>query len=136
MHPQAAWEQYRGVVEGPRSPAEQRPQLAVLCTAGLVAAHDMDRGCGIDLEDLGADHSLMLDPTVVRLRAAAAAVGEDIWIAVRLPGQYEGDDDLDDNAAIIRWTSVVLHTDELGWLREALELAAAEDEEDDLEPLD
>jgi Domain of unknown function (DUF4158) len=54
-----------------------------------------------------ADHSLVLDPTVVRLRTAAAAVGKDIWIAVRLPGEYEGDDDLDDEAAITRWTSVV-----------------------------
>src|SRR5512144_1759100 len=127
LHPQAAWEQYRGVVEGLRSPAEQQPPLAVVCTAGLVAEHDMDAGYGIDLEDLGTDHSLMLDPTVVRLRTAAAAVGEDIWIAVRLPGQYEGDDDLDDDAAITCWTTVVAHPDELGWLRQALALATDTD---------
>ena len=141
LHPQAAWEQYRGVVEGLRPPAEQQPPLAVLCTAGLVAEHDMDAGYGIDLEDLGADHSLMLDPTVVRLRTAAAAVGEDIWITVRLPGRYEGDDDLDDDAAITRWTTVVAHPDELGWLRQALALATdtdvgdEDDDGDDLEPL-
>ena len=29
----------------------------------------------------------------------AAALGEDVWIAVRLPGRYEGADDLDDGAA-------------------------------------
>src|SRR4249920_1293092 len=27
LHPQAAWEQYRGVVEGLRPPAEQQPPL-------------------------------------------------------------------------------------------------------------
>ena len=98
---------------------------------------------------MGADHSLMLDPTMVRLRTAAAAVGEDIWITVRLPGRYEGDDDLDDDAdddldddaAITHWTTVVAHPDELGWLRQALALATdtdvgdEDDDEDDLEPL-
>ena len=78
----------------------------------------------------------MLDPTMVRLRTAAAAVGEDIWITVRLPGRYEGDDlddDLDDDAAITHWTTVVAHPDELGWLRQALALATDTDvgDEDD-----
>ena len=35
---------------------------------------------------------------MVRLREAAL-LGEDIWIAVALPGEYEGDDDLPDGAA-------------------------------------
>jgi hypothetical protein len=37
-----------------------------------------------------------------------------------------------------RWTTVVIHPDELGWLREALQLHAGDDDqddEDDLEPL-
>jgi hypothetical protein len=34
----------------------------------------------------GDDHSLTRGPGVVRLREAAAALGEDVWIAVRLPG--------------------------------------------------
>ena len=54
---------------------------------------------------------------MVRLRAAAA-LHEDVWIAVRLPSAYEGE--IDDDAAIRRWTTVVTHPDELGWLREAL----------------
>jgi len=59
---------------------------------------------------------------------------------VRLPGDYEGADDAPEaDAAITRWTTVVLHPDELGWLREALALNVADDEqthdEDDLEPL-
>lgn len=63
-----------------------------------------------------------------------------MWIAVRLPGTYEGEDDLDDDTAISRWTTVVDHPDELGWLREALQLRAEaadtdDEEEDDLEPL-
>ena len=139
LHPQAAYEQHRGAAEGLRTPAEQRPHLAVVCTAGLVAAHDLDDECGVDLDDLGADHSLATESTVTRLRAAAATLGEDVWITVRLPGDYEGADDLDDDVAITRWTTVVLHPDELGWLREALQLRAeaadTDGEDDELEPL-
>jgi hypothetical protein len=125
LHPQAAWQQYRGAAEGLPSPAAQRPRLAVVCTAGLVAAHDIEPGYGIGLDDLGSDHSLARDPDVTRLRGAAAALGEDLWITVRLPGGYEGDDELPDAAAAVsRWTTVVLHPDELGWLREALALNA------------
>jgi hypothetical protein len=64
-----------------------------------------------------------------------------MWIAVKLPGEYDGADDLDNDAAIQRWTTVTLHPDELGWLREALALNAEDpddedsDEDDDLEPL-
>ena len=92
---------------------------------------------------MGADHSLMLDPTMVRLRTAAAAVGEDIWITVRLPGRYEGDDDLDDDAdddaAITHWPPWWRTPDELGRLRQALPLATdtdVGDEDDDGDDLD
>ena len=47
---------------------------------------------------------------------------------MKLPGEYEGDDDLDDGTAIRRWTTVVLHPDELGWLREALALNDADED--------
>jgi hypothetical protein len=30
----------------------------VVCTAGLVAEHDLDDEYGVDLDDLGDDHSL------------------------------------------------------------------------------
>ena len=119
-------------------PAEQQPHLAVVCTAGLVAEHDLDDEYGVDLDDLGDDHSLTRDPTVVRLREAAALLDEDVWIAVRLPDDYEGADDLDDSAATSRWATVVAHPDELGWLREALALNAEDPDgeaDDDLEPL-
>jgi TnpA family transposase len=45
-------------------------------------------------------------------------------------------DVLADGAAVQRWTTVVAHPDELGWLREALQLLAGDDQddEDDLEP--
>ena len=49
---------------------------------------------------------------------------QDTWIAVKLPGEYQGDDDLEDGTAIRRWITVVLHPDELGWLRETLAAAA------------
>ena len=70
---------------------------------------------------------------MARLREAAKTLGEDIWIAVKLPGEFEGDDDLDDGTAIRRWTTVVLHPDELGWLREALALSDDGEDLDDKE---
>jgi hypothetical protein len=132
VHPQAAFEEYANLADGTTTPARQRPALAVTCTAGLAALHDMEPWYGIDIDDLDSRHSLSTEPTVARLREMATMLGEDIWIAVKLPGEYEGDDDLDNGTAIRRWTTVVLHPDELGWLREALALdAEGEDPDDD-----
>jgi hypothetical protein len=138
LHPQAAFDAHANLADGTRTPARQRPQLAVVCTAGLAAEHDMSIAHGIDLDDLDPRHSFTTEPTVVRLRAAADLLGDDIWIAVKLPGEYDGDDDLDDDAALRRWATVALHPDEPGWLREALALNAEDpdDEDEDLEPLD
>ncbi|HUY51804.1 MAG TPA: hypothetical protein VMV92_39915 [Streptosporangiaceae bacterium] len=140
MHPQAAFEEYANLLDGTTTPAQQRPHLVVLCTVGLAADHDMSARHGIDLDDLDPQHSLTLDPTVVRLREAAKLLGEDIWIAVKLPGAGEGDDDLPGGAASRRWTTVVLYPDELGWLREAPTLNAVNDNPDgdedyELDPL-
>jgi hypothetical protein len=55
------------------------PTLAVL--------HDMGPWHGIDIADLDSAHSLTADPTAARLREAARTLGEDIWLAVKLPGQ-------------------------------------------------
>ncbi|MEW1846100.1 hypothetical protein AB0392_49800 [Nonomuraea angiospora] len=55
---------------------------------------------------------------------------------MKLVGAYEGDDDLPEGAAARRWTTVALYPDELGWLRAALALNAAHDDEDELELLD
>jgi hypothetical protein len=132
MHPQAAFEQYANLADGTTAPAAQRPALAITCTAGLAALHDLEPWYGIDIDDLDPGHSLSADPTVARLRETAAMLGEDIWIAVKLPGEYQGDD-LDDGIAIRRWTTVVLHPDELGWLREALALNAEGEDPDDHE---
>lgn len=131
MHPQAAFEEYANLADGTTTPARQRPALAATCTAGLAALHDMEPCYGIDIDDLDSGHSLSADPTVARLRETAAMLGEDIWIAVKLPGEFEGDDDLADGTAIRRWTTVVLHPDELGWLREALALDAESEDPDD-----
>ena len=76
----------------------QSSTLAVVCTAGLIVEHDIDAKHGINLDDLDPQHSLITDPTVVQLRAAAQLLGEYIWIAVKLPGEYDSDDDLDDAA--------------------------------------
>jgi hypothetical protein len=49
----------------------------------------MDTGHGIDLDDLDAAQP-HTDPAVVQLRAAADPLGDDLWIAVKLPGEYDG----------------------------------------------
>lgn len=67
------------------------------------------------------------DPTVARLWETAAMIGQDIWITVKLTNEYEGDD----GTAIRRWTTVVLHLDELGRLCEALALDAQNARPDD-----
>ena len=102
---------------------------------GPARQHDQDEEYGIGLEDLGNDHSLSREPGVVRLRESAVTLGQDVWIAVRLLGGYEGADDLDDGVVASRWTTVVIYPDELGWLCEALQLRAASDGEDELELL-
>ena len=48
----------------------------------------MESWFGIDIDDLDPGHSLRADPTVARLRETAAMLGQDIWIAVKLPGEY------------------------------------------------
>jgi hypothetical protein len=139
MHPQEAYERYRSAREGLLSPAQQRPELAVVLTAGVAAEHDWDDAYGIDLDDLGAGHSLQSDPTVLRLRQAAELLREGIWIAVNTPGEYEGDGQADEDAVATQWTTVVMAVSELVFLREALALNAAEDGgelgDEDLDPL-
>jgi hypothetical protein len=51
-----------------------------------------------------------------------------VWIAVRLPGDYEGAE----GTAIRRWRTVVAHSDELGWLRGAMQLLACGDPDDEV----
>ncbi|WP_432898382.1 hypothetical protein ACQP1S_21440 [Micromonospora matsumotoense] len=90
---------------------------------------------GVDLQ-----HSLTTDPTRGAATRGAEIFGEDIWVAVMLSGELDGDDDLDDGVAIRRWTTVVPYPDELGWPREALALNAddtldEDNEDDDLAPL-
>ncbi|WP_141722987.1 hypothetical protein [Micromonospora matsumotoense] len=135
LHPQAAYEQYGQHREGLRTPAEQHPELAVLVTAGLAAEHTWGDEYGIDIEDLGAEHSLFADPTVAAASQAAQLLGNDVWIAVRLPGAYEGEGEGDDDQAIKQWTTVVLGPDELTWLAEALQLNAVDEADDDQYPL-
>lgn len=130
MHPQAAFETYAHLADHRNTPARQRPDLAVVLTAGLAAEHDMRGEYGIDIKDLGSDHSLHAEPGVRRVRGAAELVGDDVWIAVTIPGDFEGaeGDPAPGADAIQQWTSVVLHPVELTWLREMLALNAASDE--------
>ena len=140
MHPQAVFDAYAPLVEGLPSPAQQRPNLAVVCTAGLVSVHDMELGYGFELEDFGPDYSLVLDPTVRRLVAAAELLGDQMWIVVTLPDEVDAAEDLGDDRVVIRWTTVVRDLDEVARVREAL-LSAVDPDfdddgfDDDLEPL-
>ncbi len=55
----------------------------------------------------------------MRIRAAAERLQDTVWIAVTLPNPYEEEDDLLEDAAITRWTTVALHLDDLDWIRES-----------------
>jgi hypothetical protein len=135
-HPQAAFEAYAHLAPGQQAPAAQRPDLAIVLTAGLAAAHDPQPEYGIDIDDLGPGHSVNSDPAVVRVREAARLLGAGTWITVTSPAgsrapratQSPGTD------AISQWTSVVADPAELTWLREVLALnAAGDDQGDDLD---
>lgn len=132
-HPQHAYETCAHLAGHGTTPAQQRPRHAVVLTAGLAAEHDMRGQYGIDLEDLSPGHSLHTGPGVRRLRAAAELVGEDVWICVTIPGDFEGAEG-DPTAGvdvIDQWTSVAVQVGELTWLRETLTLNAAEADVDD-----
>jgi hypothetical protein len=132
-HPQHAYETCAHLAGHGTTPAQQRPHHAVVLTAGLAAEHDMRGQYGIDLEDLSPGHSLHTDPGVRRVRDAAELVGEDVWICVTIPGDFEGaEGDLTAGVDVIdQWTSVAVQVGELTWLRETLTLNAAEADVDD-----
>jgi hypothetical protein len=127
MHPQAAFETCAHLAGHRNTPARQRPDLAVVLTAGLAAEHDMRREYGIDIKDLSPDHSLHTEPGVRRVRDAAELVGDDVWITVTTPGDFEGaeGDPTPGVDAIQQWASVVAHPAELTWVREMLALNAS-----------
>jgi hypothetical protein len=78
-HPQAAFDTYAHLVDHRPTPAEQRPDLAVVLTAGLAADHDPQPEYGIDIADLDDDHSLYAEPAVGRIRDAAELLGAEVW---------------------------------------------------------
>jgi hypothetical protein len=61
----------RGVCQPWPTAPKPRLALAVVCTAGLAALHDMEAWHGIDIADLDSAHSLTADPTAAQLREAA-----------------------------------------------------------------
>jgi len=130
VHPQQAYEDWSYLAADRTPPAAQRPDCAVVLTAGLAAAHDPHTEYGIDIDDLDASHSLHAEPGVQRIRQAAERLADDIWIYVTLPGDFEGaeGDPVAGEDVIEQWTSVVITPDELTWLRQMLALNASEDE--------
>jgi hypothetical protein len=133
MHPQAAFEAYGRLADGRQAPAAQRPGLAIVITAGLDSEHDVLPEYGIDIDDLGPDHSVNADPGVVRIREAARTVGTRAWITVTTPGGFEGaeGDPAPGEDAISQWTSVVTGPEELTWLTEALAMNTVGTEDPD-----
>jgi len=119
MHPQAAFEAYGHLADGRQA---QRPELAIVITAGMDSEHDVLPEYGIDIDDLGPDHSVNADPGVARIRDAARALGTSAWITVTTPGGFEGaeGDPEPGEDAIGQWTSVVTGPEELTWLAGAL----------------
>jgi len=135
--PQAAFEAYGHLADGHKAPAAQRPALAIVITAGLDSEHDVLPEYGIDIDDLGPDHSVNADPGVIRIRDAARLLGARTWITVTIPGSFqgaEGEPEPGDDA-ISQWASVVTAAEELTWLTYALAMntIGSEDPDDDLD---
>ncbi len=124
--PQQAFEACAHLAGDRVTPAQQRPGHAVVLTAG----HDMRAEYGIDIEDLGTSHSLHAEPGVRRVRDAAGLLGDDVWICVTIPGDFEGseDDPTPGDDVIRQWTSVVTGAGELSWVKQMLALNAAGNE--------
>jgi hypothetical protein len=136
MHSQAAFEAYGHLAYGRQAPAAQRPELAIVITAGTDSEHDVLPEYGIDIDDLGPDHSVNADPGVTRIRDAARVLGTSAWITVTMPGGFEGaeGDPEPGGDAISQWTSVVTGPEELTWLAGALAMDAMGTEDPDEGP--
>lgn len=121
MHPQDAWELYRGSAErlGVSPPAEQRPDLAVWLCAGTDDLHEFALAYGADFDDLPNTHSLHDDPTVLRLRESSVLLSTGIWIAVTPPG--EPTPGIDPGAVAVAWSSVATSVTEIDTVRQALQ---------------
>src|SRR5260370_14124929 len=90
VHPQAVFETCAHLAGHGNTPARQRPDLAVVLTAGLAAEHDVRGEYGLDIEGLKPGHRLRTEPGVRRVRDAAELVGDDVWITVTSRGDFEG----------------------------------------------
>jgi hypothetical protein len=117
-------------------PAKRQPGPCGLFSGVLDSDHDVLPQYGIDVDDLGPDHSVNADPGVVRIREAACLLGTRAWIMVTTPGGFEGaeGDPAPGEDAISQWTSVVTRPEELTWFNEALALNVMGTEDPDDEP--
>jgi hypothetical protein len=79
LHPQAAFDRYANLRESALTPVQQRPQLAVLLTAGLVDVHRPCGVYGVDLDELSSP-GFDTEPGVRHIRAAATLLGQRVWI--------------------------------------------------------
>jgi hypothetical protein len=88
----------------------------MVLTAGLAGVHDLVPEYGIDVADLGDCYSIAADPTVSKVRKAGELLGEDVWIAITVPGEAEGaaGDPHEGVDVIAQWTSVVVDADRGG----------------------
>ncbi|GIJ64793.1 hypothetical protein Vau01_123090 [Virgisporangium aurantiacum] len=118
QHPQAAFDNYANLAGNTRSPAQQRPKLAVLLTAGLTGTHHPCPEYGVDVDVLG----FAPDPQVEKIRAAARLCGQHTWIRITAPAARRTGEPFAGLDLLRRWTSVLADDAELAALRQALPL--------------
>jgi hypothetical protein len=119
LHPQTAFDLYANLRDGTRTPAQQRPHLVLLLTAGLVDVHHPCPEYGRDVDTLAVP-GLNAEPRAQQIRAAARTLRRRAWIRVALPeGRHTGEP-IGELDIISRWTSVAHDDVELAVLREAL----------------
>lgn len=117
QHPQAAFDTYANLAENTRTPAQQRPKLAVLLTAGLNGTHHPCPEYGVHLDHLG----FTPDPRAEQIRAAAQLCGQHTWIRITPPPPRHTGRPFAGLDVLSRWTSVLDNEAELATLRQALQ---------------
>jgi hypothetical protein len=117
QHPQAAFDTYANLAGNTRSPAQQRPKIAVVLTAGLTGTHRPCPEYGVDLDHVG----VAPDPQVEQIRAAARLCGQHVWIRIAAATARHTGEPFAGLDVLRRWTSVVHNDVELATLRQAVQ---------------
>ncbi|GIG05685.1 MULTISPECIES: hypothetical protein [Micromonosporaceae] len=87
---QAAWAEFGSLVEGRLTPAQQHPDHAMVLTAGLAGMHDLERPTASTPTTWATVPASAPSRKSARHPETVQLLGEDVWIAVALPGQAQG----------------------------------------------